>query len=138
MKIENGKKVTLHYKGKHEDGSVFDESTGKDPLEFTIGGNQVIPGFELGVIGLEAGDTKTIEIEPKDAYGDFRDDLLAEVPRTNVPEGTVVGTQLQTEINGQPIPVTVKEIKDETVIIDANHPLAGKKLIFDLEVVGVE
>jgi FKBP-type peptidyl-prolyl cis-trans isomerase 2 len=138
MKIENGKKVTLHYKGKHEDGSVFDESTGKDPLEFTIGANQVIPGFELGVIGLEAGDNKTIEIEPKDAYGDFRDDLLAEVPRANVPEGTEVGTQLQTEINGQPVPVTVKEIKDETIVIDANHPLAGKKLIFDLEVVGVE
>jgi FKBP-type peptidyl-prolyl cis-trans isomerase 2 len=137
MKVENGKRVKLHYTGKHEDGTVFDESTGRDPLEFTVGTNQVIPGFEQGVIGLEAGETKTIEIEPADGYGEFRDDLMAEVPKANVPENVEVGAQLQTQIQGQPVPVTVKEIKDETVVIDANHPLAGKKLIFDLEIVEV-
>ena len=137
MKIESGKKVKLHYKGKHEDGTVFDESLGREPLEFTVGSNQVIVGFEKGVIGMEVGDTKTIEIEPSEAYGDFRDDLVAEVPKENVPNNVVVGAQLQTQIQGQPVPVVVKEIKESSIVIDANHPLAGKKLIFDLEILEI-
>lgn len=138
MKVENGKKVTVNYTGKFEDDTVFDSSEGREPLQFVVGSGEVIPGFETGVMGLDVGENKTVEIEPAHAYGDIRDDLKQEVPRANVPEEVKVGTQLQTMVGEQPVPVTVVEIKDETVVIDANHPLAGKKLIFDLEVVSVE
>jgi peptidylprolyl isomerase len=138
MKVENGKKVTVNYTGKFEDETVFDSSEGREPLQFVVGSGEVIPGFETGVMGLDVGESKTVEIEPAHAYGDIRDDLKQEVPRANVPEEVKVGTQLQTMVGEQPVPVTVVEIKEETVVIDANHPLAGKKLIFDLEVVSVE
>lgn len=135
--IEKGNKVKVHYTGKLEDNNVFDSSIERDPLEFTVGSGMLIPGFENCVIGLEVGDKKTIELEPEQAYGDIREDLIQEVSKSQLPEGVNVGDVLTAETQEGPINVIVKEINEENVIVDANHPLAGKKLIFDLEVVEV-
>ncbi|MDB4326382.1 peptidylprolyl isomerase [bacterium] len=135
--IEKGSKVKVHYTGKLDDNEVFDSSTGKEPLEFTVGEGQLIPGFEQGVMGLNAGDKKTIELEPEQAYGPVRDDLINEVPKQNLPEGVEVGQSLQAQTEQGPVRVTVVELNEEIGKVDANHPLAGKKLIFDLEVVEV-
>lgn len=136
--IENGSKVKVHYTGKLEDNNVFDSSAGKQPLEFTVGTGQLIPGFEEGVMGLKTGDKKTIEIEPEKAYGLVREDLVSSVPRENLPEGVQVGHELQAQTEQGPIRVTVIELDETMGKVDANHPLAGKKLIFDLEVVEVD
>jgi FKBP-type peptidyl-prolyl cis-trans isomerase 2 len=138
MSIENGKKVKVHYTGKHEDGTIFDTSEGRDPLEFTMGEGQLIPGFENGVMGLNVGDKKTVEIEPEQGYGEVREDLFSEVEVTQLPEGTQEGQVLQAMTNAGPMNVTVTEIKEGKATINANHPLAGKKLVFDIEVVEVQ
>ncbi len=135
--IEKGSKVKVHYTGKLTDNEVFDSSTGKEPLEFTVGEGQLIPGFENGVMGLNTGDKKTIELEPEQAYGQFREDLINEVPKENLPEGVEVGQSLQAQTEQGPVRVTVVELNETMGKVDANHPLAGKKLIFDLEVVEV-
>lgn len=136
-KIEQGKKVKVHYTGKHENGEVFDSSQGREPLEFTVGEGQLIPGFENGVLGMEAGEKKTIEVEPSQGYGDVREDLFSEVDKSQLPEGVEAGQVLQAMTNQGPMNVTVKEIKEDKAVIDANHPLAGKKIVFDLEIVEV-
>ncbi len=135
--IEKGSKVKVHYTGKLEDNEVFDSSTGKEPLEFTVGEGQLIPGFENGVMGLNTGDKKTIELVPEEAYGVFREDLINEVPKENLPEGVKVGQSLQAQTEQGPVRVTVVELNETVGKVDANHPLAGKKLIFDLEVMEV-
>lgn len=135
--IENGSKVKVHYTGKLEDNNVFDSSMEREPLEFTVGQGQLIPGFEQGVMGMTTGDKKTIEIEPEQAYGPVREDLINEVPKENLPEGVEVGHMLQAQTEQGPINVKVIELNETTGKVDANHPLAGKKLIFDLEVVEV-
>jgi peptidylprolyl isomerase len=135
--IENGSKVKVHYTGKLEDNNVFDSSVEREPLEFTVGQGQLIPGFEQGVMGLTTGDKKTIEIEPEQAYGPVREDLINEVPKENLPEGVEVGHMLQAQTEQGPVNVKVVELNETTGKVDANHPLAGKKLIFDLEVVEV-
>ena len=135
--IENGSKVKVHYTGKLEDDNVFDSSTGREPLEFTVGSGQLIPGFEQGVMGLNTGDKKTIELEPEQAYGPVREELVNEVPKENLPEGVEVGQALQAETEQGPVMVRVVELNETMGKVDANHPLAGKKLIFDLEVVEV-
>jgi FKBP-type peptidyl-prolyl cis-trans isomerase SlpA len=137
--IKNGDNVSVHYTGRLEDDSVFDSSRfeGREPLTVTLGQGQLIPGFENGLIGMTIGENKTIEIEPENAYGDVNPQLMSEVPITQVPEGVKVGDMLQGQNQFGPVNVTVKEIKEETVVLDMNHPLAGKKLIFDLEVVTV-
>jgi len=135
--IENGSKVKVHYTGKFEDDNVFDTSKDKEPLEFTVGSGQLIPGFEQGVVGLNAGDKKTIELEPEQAYGPVREDLVNEVPKENLPEGVEVGQALQAQTEQGPVMVRVVELNETMGKVDANHPLAGKKLIFDLEVVEV-
>jgi FKBP-type peptidyl-prolyl cis-trans isomerase 2 len=135
--IKEGSKVKVHYTGRFEDNSVFDTSVETSPLEFVVGEGRLIPGFENGVIGLNEGETKTIELSPEDAYGNVREELFSEVPRENLPEGVEVGQMLQAQTEQGPINVTVTQINETTAIVDANHPLAGKKLIFDLEVVEV-
>ena len=138
MQIQNGSKVKIHYTGKLENGEVFDTSyqDGREPLEFVIGEGQVIQGFESGLLGMQLGEKKTIQMVSENAYGPVRDDLLFEVPITNVPENVQVGNTLQAEFeNGAPVIFTVTEIKIDTVILDGNHPLAGKDLTFDVEVV---
>ncbi len=137
---EKGRRVKVHYEGKLEDGTIFDSSKDRPPLEFEIGGGNVIPGFESGVIGMTVGDKKTVTLKPEDAYGDRRDDLTIEVEKSQFPEHITpsLGQQLQMEQpNGQPVSVTVTNIADEKVTLDANHPLAGKTLIFDIELVEI-
>ena len=138
-KIKNGDNVSVHYTGKLEDGSVFDTSLaeGREPLTVTLGQGQLIPGFENGLIDMTAGEIKTIEIEPENAYGDVNPQLMNEIPLSQVPEGVKTGDMLQGQNQFGPVSVVVKEVKEETVVLDMNHPLAGKKLIFDLEVVSV-
>jgi FKBP-type peptidyl-prolyl cis-trans isomerase SlpA len=138
-KIKNGDNVSVHYTGKLEDGSVFDTSLaeGREPLTVTLGQGQLIPGFENGLIDMTAGEMKTIEIEPENAYGDINPQMISEVSLTQVPEGVKAGDMLQGQNQFGPVSVVVTEIKESTVVLDMNHPLAGKKLIFDLEVVSV-
>jgi FKBP-type peptidyl-prolyl cis-trans isomerase SlpA len=138
-KIKNGDNVSVHYTGKLEDGSVFDTSLaeGREPLTVTLGQGQLIPGFENGLIDMTAGEIKTIEIEPENAYGDIKPQMMSEVPLSQVPEGVKAGDMLQGQNQFGPVNVVVTEIKESTVVLDMNHPLAGKKLIFDLEVVSV-
>jgi FKBP-type peptidyl-prolyl cis-trans isomerase 2 len=135
--IQKGSTVQVHYVGKFEDGSVFDSSEGRAPLQFTIGSNQVIPGFENGLIGLNTGDKITLNIEPKEGYGEIRQDLLIEVNNEQLPGKVEIGQTLQTTNSNQVINLTVKEIYENSVLLDANHPLAGKELVFDIDIVEV-
>jgi len=138
-KIENGDTVKVNYTGKFEDGSVFDSSMveGRQPLTVTLGQGQLIPGFERGLIDMVVGETKTIEIEPTDAYGDVNEEMYQEVEKSILPEDIFEGMILQATGPQGTFNVLVKEVKETTAIIDGNHPLAGKKLFFDLEVVEV-
>ena len=138
--VKNGDTVKVHYTGKLEDGTVFDSSDGRDPLELKVGGGQVIPGFEKGILGMEVGATKTITIPADDAYGQRRDDLTVNVKKTEFPENITpeLGQQLQLkQPDGNLVNVVITDIQDEQVTLDANHPLAGKTLIFDVELVEV-
>lgn len=139
-KVNSNSTVTVHYTGRLEDGSVFDSSLqeGREPLKATLGQGQLIPGFETGLVDMNVGDKKTIEIPHTEAYGDVNDELIIEVAKSQVPEGVEVGSVLQTFGPQGPVLVTVTEVKDDVVVIDTNHPLAGKKLIFDLELLEVE
>ncbi len=138
--IEQGSKVKLHYTGTLDDGSVFDSSKDKDPLEFEVGQGQVIPGFEEGVIGLKAGDKKTINIPADKAYGSYDEKRIGEYPKSNVPENMEVkiGAKifLQSPDGGVAI-ATIKEIKDDILLLDLNHPLAGKDLTFEIEIIEI-
>ena len=137
---ERGDTVAVHYKGTLEDGSVFDSSEGSDPLEFTIGEHEVIDGFENAVIGMSAGDRKTQEIAPEDAYGHREDQLVFHVPRTSMQPGFDVspGDFVRVTLpDGQTAPMQVVDVDDEAVTLDANHPLAGKTLTFELELVEI-
>lgn len=133
--------VDVHYTGHLEDGTVFDSSRERQPLRFTIGEGQVIPGFEQAVIGMEPGDSRKQKLEPEQAYGSRREDMVMEVERDQMPDDLdpEVGRQLQLRLqNDQTVPVVITEVADETVTIDANHPLAGKTLIFDIELIDIE
>lgn len=138
---ERGDTVTVHYKGTLEDGSVFDSSEGEQPLEFTIGAHEVINGFEDAVIGMSTGDRKTHQIAPEDAYGQHEEELVFHVPRSSMQPGLDVtaGDFVRVTLpDGQTAPMQVLEIDDEAVTLDANHPLAGKTLTFELELVGIK
>lgn len=137
---KSGDKVRIHYTGTLSDGSVFDSSEGRDPLEFTLGSGQVIPGFDNGVTGMEVGEKKTIEIPCDQAYGPSQPEAVQDVPRDQIPAEIPleVGLQLQMQSpQGQVIPVTVAKVTDDTVTLDANHALAGKDLTFALELVSI-
>ena len=136
--IQIGSTVNVHYTGKLKSGEVFDSSEGRDPLSFTIGTGQIIPGFENAIIGKNVGDKVTIEIDPKEAYGEYREDLLVKVENEQLPGPVEVGQVLQADNGGMPVNVTVKEVNEDHVIIDGNHPLSGKDLIFDIEVVSFQ
>lgn len=135
-----GNTVKVHYTGKLDDGKVFDTSANRNPIEFTIGEGRVIPGFENGVVGMNIGEAKTITIPAEQAYGPHRDDMVIAVEKTHLPPDleAEVGDQLQMrQADGQPVVVTVADIDDESITLDANHPLAGKDLTFDVELVEV-
>lgn len=138
-KIQAGNTVKVNYTGKLEDGTIFDSSLneGREPLEVTVGQGQLIKGFEDGLFDMSEGETKTVEIEPSEAYGEINIELINSVPRANVPEGVQEGEMLQGEGPMGAVNVKVVEVNEETVVLDANHPLAGKKLIFELEVVSI-
>lgn len=136
-----GDSVRVHYTGKLQDGTVFDTSEGRDPLAFTVGAGQVIPGFEQAVAGMEVGQTLEVRIPPDDGYGERRDDLVLEVEREQIPSDIEVelGSQLALQQpDGQSVPVTVTSLDESTVTLDANHPLAGKELLFEVELVGID
>ena len=135
-----GDTVRVHYTSKFEDGMVFDTSIEDDPLEFTIGDGQVIPGFEDGVIGMSTGESKTVKATVDRAYGPHRDDLVLVVDRKQLPADLEpeVGQQLEgRQEDGQIILATVIDVTESSVTLDANHPLAGKNLIFDIELIEI-
>jgi peptidylprolyl isomerase len=138
---KQGDTVKIHYTGKLEDGTVFDSSEGRDPLSFTIGSGQVIPGFEEAVVGMAVDEKKNVTIPPEKAYGQRNEEMIINVPRTQVPPdiNPETGQRLQMQgPNEQMIIVEVTEVTDESITLDANPPLAGKDLIFDIELVGID
>jgi FKBP-type peptidyl-prolyl cis-trans isomerase 2 len=139
-KAKHGDTVKLHYTGKLDDGTVFDSSVDREPLEFKIGGNQVIKGFEKAVIDMKPDESKTVTIPPDEAYGPYREEMIADVPRQQFPPSVQpeVGQHFELkQENGEPIVVTVTQVSESEVTIDANHPLAGKDLTFDIQLVEI-
>lgn len=138
--IEKGQKVKIHYTGTLDNGNQFDSSAGRDPLEFEMGAGMVIPGFENGVADMAVGEKKTVNIPATEAYGEKRDEMVMEFERATLPEGLEpeVGMGLQMQgPQGQPIPVKITAVADETITVDANHPLAGQNLTFELELIDI-
>ncbi|MFC4216124.1 peptidylprolyl isomerase [Pseudophaeobacter arcticus] len=138
--VKNGDTVRIHYTGTLADGSVFDSSEGRDPLEFTVGSGQVIAGMDAGLPGMRVGDKKRLEIPADEAYGPLNPEARQAIPREGIPDGIPLelGTQLQMQSpEGHVLPVTVVEVTEATVTLDANHPLAGKDLTFDIELVSI-
>jgi len=135
-----GDTVHVHYTGRLDDGSVFDASEGRDPLEFTLGAGHVIDGFDRALDGMEVGTSKSVRIPVEEAYGERRDDLVLELPRSQVPEGMVVEVGARLELqrhDGHTMPVTVIATDDVAIKLDANHPLAGEALTFELQLVAI-
>lgn len=134
-----GDRVKVHYTGKLPDGSVFDSSETREPLEFTIGEQEVIPGFENAVIGMVPGDSKTESIPVDQAYGPRRDDMVIAIDRKEIPEDVPlqVGQRLRMSQDGHQIIVTVAEVTEESATLDANHPLAGQDLVFEIQLVEI-
>ncbi len=135
-----GKTVKIHYTGTLENGSQFDSSEGRDPLEFQLGSGQVIPGFDKAVEGMAVGESKTVSIAPEDAYGHRNEQAIQEVPKSALPDDLVPveGMMLQAQNqNQQPVQLTVTAVGDETITVDANHPLAGKTLNFEISLVEI-
>jgi peptidylprolyl isomerase len=136
---KQGDTVRVHYTGSLPDGSVFDSSSGRDPIEFTLGAGQVIPGFDEAVTGMEVGQGKSVTIPAADAYGPRRDELVLEVERSQFPPNVEpeVGQQFQLGDGDHMFVVTVKDVAESRIVLDANHPLAGEDLTFELELVEI-
>ncbi|HAN29388.1 MAG TPA: peptidylprolyl isomerase [Haliea salexigens] len=135
-----GDSVSIHYTGTLDDGTVFDSSDGRDPLQFEVGSGQIIPGLDRAIEGMTVGDKKQVNVAADDAYGQPADEARQEVARSQIPENIPLepGLQLQMQTpDGQAIPVRVAEVGDDVVVLDANHPLAGKDLTFDIELVAI-
>lgn len=141
MQAKEGDKVKVHYHGRLRTGETFDSSEGRDPLEFTVGAGQMIRGFDEGVKGMQVGEKKTVEIAADEAYGQRDAGNLIEFPKDQFPDGMnpEAGMQLMlSNAEGQQFPVVVAEVKDDSVVLDANHPLAGQDLIFDIEMMDIQ
>jgi FKBP-type peptidyl-prolyl cis-trans isomerase 2 len=138
-KVADKEMVSISYKGTLPDGSVFSEAAADAPYEFLVGGNATIPALEKGMLGLKVGDKKTITIKAADAYGEYSADAIQEVPKDQFPAGTefTVGMVFSVQTGQGNMPVTVKEIKAKSVMMDFNHPLAGKNLTFDVSIVKI-
>ena len=140
QQVKNGDTVKVHYHGRLDDGTTFDSSSGREPLQFEVGSGMVIPGFDNGVMGMQVGEKRTVEISADDAYGPVDPGMIIDFPVSNFPDDMKpeVGMRLNmTDENGQVVPVTITEVKEESVTLDANHPLAGQKLIFDIELMEI-
>lgn len=138
--IENGQKVKIHYTGTLDDGNQFDSSAGRDPLEFEMGAGMVIPGFESGVKDMAVGEKKSIHIPAAEAYGEKLEEMVMQFERTQLPEGLDPEVGMGLQMNGpqgQPIPVQITAVDETTITIDANHPLAGQNLNFELELIEI-
>ncbi|TRO81289.1 FKBP-type peptidyl-prolyl cis-trans isomerase [Desulfuromonas acetexigens] len=134
--VKNGDTVKVHYTGTLADGTVFDSSLEREPLEFTLGEGQLIPGFEKTVLGMSAGESRTVIIPAEEAYGPYREEMVLEVPRTQLPPDMQpqVGMQLQVgEEQGEGMLVQITQVTDTNITLDANHPLAGKDLTFNIQ-----
>ncbi len=140
MQAKNGDKVAVHYTGTLTTGEQFDSSAGREPLAFTVGAGQMIKGFDAAIPGMAIGDKKTVNIPAAEAYGEKDPAAIIEFPRANVPADMQVEVGMQLTLSnqhGQPVPVTVQELKEDVIIFDANHHLAGQELIFDIELVSI-
>jgi peptidylprolyl isomerase len=140
QQVKNGDTVRVHYHGKLTDGSTFDSSEGRDPLEFTVGGGQVIKGFDDALVDMKIGDKKTVNIPVDHAYGPRNDEMMMEYPKSDFPADMtpVEGMELHMSDNaGNVFPVVIAEVKDDSVLLDANHPLAGQDLVFEIELVSI-
>lgn len=138
--VKAGDTVRIHYTGTLKDGTTFDSSAGRDPLQFEVGSGQIIPGLDAALPGMEVGERKVVEVACADAYGPSDPNMRQDVPREAIPAEIPLqkGLQLQMQTpQGQQVPVTVAEIGEETVTLDANHPLAGQDLTFDIELVSI-
>lgn len=138
--VKENNTVKVNYTGKLSDGQIFDSSEGREPIEFTLGQGQLIPGFEKGLIDMKLNEKKTITIPKEEAYGDVNKDLIQEVKKTELPQDMApeVGMGLVSKSpDGQEMNLMVVEVREETIVIDGNHPLAGKELVFDLEVLAI-
>lgn len=141
QQVKSGDTVKVHYHGKLNDGTTFDSSEGREPLEFEVGSGSVIAGFDSGVTGMQVGEKKTINIPVEQAYGQKQEDLFMEFPRDRFPADVTPEVGMQLNMNngaGQNFPVVITEVTPDTVILDANHPLAGEDLTFDLELVEIK
>ena len=139
MKAGKGRKVAVHYRGTLDDGEEFDSSQDREPLEFVVGSGELIPGFEKAVVGMEPGQEKTVSLEPEDAYGPYEDELVIEGPRNSFPEAEIrLGQSFTVHLNdGEEAVGRVVRVAGDTVALDFNHPLAGKRLTFHVHVVSV-
>ncbi len=140
QQVRKGDTIQVHYHGTLADGSIFDTSSGRDPLEFEVGGGMVIEGFDNGVVGMAFGDKRTVQIPAQQAYGDKNDDMIMDFPVDRFPADLVpeIGMQLNmSNTQGEQFPVVIIDVAEDYVVLDANHPLAGKDLIFDLELVSI-
>ena len=140
QQVKTGDNVKVHYHGRLTNGETFDSSEGREPLEFEVGSGMVIKGFDDGVTGMKVGEKKTINIPAENAYGPTNSEMIIEYPKSQFPEHIEleVGTPLvMSSASGQQFQVKIIEVKDDVVVLDANHPLAGEELIFDLELVEI-
>ena len=138
--VQAGDTVRIHYNGTLTDGTPFDSSQGRDPLEFTVGSGQIIPGLDKALPGMSVGEKKTVAVPAAEAYGEHNPEGLQQIPRQQVPDDVPLdpGTRLQVQTpDGRTLPVTVSEVTEETVVLDANHPLAGQDLNFAIELVEI-
>jgi len=138
--VKDGDVVKVHYTGKLSNGEQFDSSVGREPLEFTVGAGQMIKGFDAAMPGMNLGEKKTISIAPEDGYGPRSEEAIIEFPKENVPADMKLEAGMPLTLSnqaGQPVPVIVVEVKDDVIILDANHFLAGQELIFDIELVEI-
>lgn len=140
QQVQSGDTVKVHYHGRLTDGTTFDSSEGRDPLEFQVGSGMVIAGFDNGVVGMLVGDKKTVNIPVEDAYGPKNPDMIIEFPKEQVPADMPMEVGMRLNLNnsqGQVVPVVITEIQEAAILLDANHPLAGEDLVFDIELVEI-
>ena len=139
--VTAGSKVKVHYTGTFDDGEIFDSSRDAEPLEFEVGSGQVIPGFDKAVVGMKVGESKQVRLPEEDAYGPYNQQMVFDADPSQFEEGLTpeVGQQFQTQMqDGTPLLLTVKSVEDGKITLDANHPMAGKALNFDLEVIEID
>ncbi|MBY9068375.1 peptidylprolyl isomerase [Hyphomonas sp. WL0036] len=139
--VKNGDTVHIHYTGTLKDGSTFDSSAGRDPLTFQVGSGQIIPGLDVAIPGMAVGDKKTVNVPCDQAYGPVNPSMRQDIPKAEFPDNvpSEVGTRLQMQAqNGQVIPVVIVASDENSVTLDANHPLAGQDLIFDIELMAID